>query len=110
MRKGNDFFGNQITNASIAGVNSKDYLYTADNYDFSDYLGCEVTYYYRKADDENQILSMVMSKSAEPPLKLSFEYITGAENDLSSITYIKSGKEKEAKISKRYSMKNLKKE
>lgn len=84
----------------IVTVNSEDFLYSADGCDYSEYLGCEVTYYYRENDDGYSIVDMLPANPDRLPMKLSFDMITSAEKDLSAITYKRENRIKQAKISK----------
>lgn len=84
----------------IITVDGKDYLYTGNGYDYSEYLGYEVTYFYQEIDDTYQILSIVLSNSAKPPLKLSFLQIENIDRKFSAVTYEENGKTRVAEISK----------
>ena len=84
----------------IITVNSKDFFYSGNDYDYSDYLGCKVTYYYRESGDAYRIVNMTLTNFEQMPIRLSFEQVITAEKDLSSITYERGKKTKEAKISK----------
>lgn len=84
----------------IITVDGKDYLYTGNDRDYSEYLGCRVVYYYAETDDEFKIIGMMITGSGSRPLTLSFEDIISAERDLSAITYDKGIRKKKAAISK----------
>lgn len=86
----------------IITVDGKDYLYFGNDLDYSDFLGYEVTYYYKEVEDEFQILSMSLADtSIAAPLKLSFEKIVSASDDLLSITYEYKNKTKTVQIAKK---------
>ena len=84
----------------IITVNGTDYLYRSNKNDYSDYLGCEVTYYYSEADYGYEVITMFTSKTTKPPLRLSFDQISEAKKDLSEISYDLNNKTKKVKISK----------
>jgi len=85
----------------IITVDSKDYLYSDDKNDFSEYLGYRVTYYYKEIDGAYNVIHMVENNIGNDVLKLSFEQIEDATQDLSSITYEKGRKKETVDISKK---------
>jgi len=85
-------------NQIIITVDSRDFIYTDGGYDFSDYLGYKVTYYYRETNGGYDVINMTASASEKLPLKLSFEQIVDAEQDLTQITYEKGRTTRTAKI------------
>lgn len=88
-------------NQMIITVDGKDYLYYVDGDDFSQYLGYNVTYYYTKLEDTFQVIWMTENNTSEDAVvRLSFEQITDAENDLSSINYEKGNRIKTANIAR----------
>lgn len=85
----------------VITVDGKDYLYYVDNdYDYSDYLGFKVSYYYEETDEGFRIVSMVIAGADNEPLKLSFKDIISAEPTLSAITYDKGARTKKVRISR----------
>lgn len=71
----------------IITVGTEDYLYNAGDVDYSEYLGYNVTFYYTEVDGEDKLLSMSATGMSGDQLRLSFEQITDAERNLTSLSY-----------------------